>query len=153
MFLSQHPYTSLGSLAEQVSYPVDPSNYSQEQLSQALEAVGLGYLPERLGGFSAEGDWAHTLSPGERQRLAFARLLLRRPPFVILDEATSALDLPSEKRVYQQLRALGCIYLSVGHRPTLRAFHEKALLLDGQGGLEPDDSWGVTPEGEKDADL
>lgn len=74
-------------------------------------------------------DWAATLSLGEQQRLAFARLLLARPRLALLDEATSALDVQNEARVYGAARAAGVTLVSVGHRPTLARFHERVLRL------------------------
>jgi putative ATP-binding cassette transporter len=74
------------------------------------------------------------LSLGEQQRLAFARLLLNSPQFAVLDEATSALDVATEKRLYGLLAQREMAFISVGHRPTLSAFHDTVLQLDGQGG-------------------
>jgi ABC-type uncharacterized transport system fused permease/ATPase subunit len=74
------------------------------------------------------------LSGGEQQRLGFARLLLHQPDLAVLDEATSALDLASESQLYGDLVARGCALISVGHRRSLRAFHQRELQLDGQGG-------------------
>ena len=100
-------------------------------MRHVLEQVNLGDLPERFGGFEIELDWANLLSLGEQQRLAFARLLLTRPRYVILDEATSALDLANEKRLYEQLKAKETTLISVGHRPSLLQYHEYVLELDG----------------------
>ena len=71
--------------------------------------------------------------------MAFARLLLNSPRFVVLDEATSALDVGTEKHLYQLLVQREMAFVSVGHRPTLKAFHDTVLELDGQGGwkLQP----------------
>lgn len=77
-------------------------------------------------------DWATTLSLGEQQRLAFARALLAKPALVLLDESTSALDLDNEARLYERLVATGAAIVSVGHRDSLRQFHERQLSL-GQG--------------------
>lgn len=134
MFLPQRSYTSLGSLHEQVAYPLDQDRVLPEQVRQALHAVHLGYLEERFESLDVELDWEHLLSPGEQQRLAFARIWLHRPRFVILDEATSALDVGLEEAMYRLLVELGCSYLSVGHRPTLHAFHAQILELSGGGG-------------------
>jgi ABC-type uncharacterized transport system fused permease/ATPase subunit len=64
-------------------------------------------------------DWTHVLSPGEQQRIAFARALLRRSQFVILDEATSAIDVEGEQLLYQLPQQMGSTYLSVARRATL----------------------------------
>lgn len=132
MFLPQRPYMVLGSLRSQLLYP-KPDNHdiSESKMRHVLEEVNLAELPERVGGFEVELDWANVLSLGEQQRLAFARLLLSLPNYVILDEATSALDLANEKNLYQQLKAKGATLISVGHRPSLLQYHEYVLELDG----------------------
>ena len=90
--------------------------------------------PCRVGGWDAEVDWAATLSVGEQQRLAFARLLLQRPELAFLDEATSGLDAESEAALYSLLAQRGAVYVSVGHRPQLLQWHTHVLegLPDGR---------------------
>ena len=78
-------------------------------------------------------DWPRLLSLGEQQRLAFARLLLNSPRIVVLDEATSALDVATERHLYALLAERDMAFVSVGHRPTLTAFHDTVLELDGSG--------------------
>jgi putative ATP-binding cassette transporter len=75
------------------------------------------------------GNWSQRLSPGEQQRLAFARVLLARPALLFLDESTSAIDEPSEARLYGLLRTVQWqpTIISVGHRSTLRYFHDQVL--------------------------
>jgi putative ATP-binding cassette transporter len=136
MFLPQRPYMLLGSLRSQLIYPNVDSNISEEKIRQVLRQVNLADLPERLGGFDAELDWASILSLGEQQRLAFARLLLSAPRYAILDEATSALDMKNEKRLYEQLKATKTTLISVGHRSSLLQYHEYVLQLDGNSSWE-----------------
>ncbi len=131
MFLPQRPYMVLGSLRSQLLYPNPENDISESKMRHVLEQVNLPDLPERFGGFEIELDWANLLSLGEQQRLAFARLLLTRPRYVILDEATSALDLANEKKLYEQLKAKETTLISVGHRPSLLQYHEYVLELDG----------------------
>lgn len=78
---------------------------------------------------SMVADWSARLSLGEQQRLAFARVLLAAPALVLLDESTSALDLANEARLYGILRDRGVAYVSVGHRDSLRQFHDDTLVL------------------------
>ncbi|MEN9203871.1 MAG: ABC transporter ATP-binding protein/permease [Thermostichus sp. DG_1_6_bins_120] len=132
LFLPQKPYMLLGSLRDQLLYPMRRKDVTDEELRRVLTQVNLADLPERLGGFEAEKDWANTLSLGEQQRLAFARILTTQPRYVILDEATSALDVANEKLLYLQLQHLNITYISVGHRPSLLAYHD--LVLELQGG-------------------
>jgi putative ATP-binding cassette transporter len=128
MFLPQRPYLILGSLRDQLTYPRAPL-VSDQQLHEILKAVNLSDLPERFGGLDVEMHWADALSPGEQQRLAFARLLLNHPRYAFLDEATSALDVPNEQLMYELLSRKGIRFLSSGHRPTLRKFHRNILQL------------------------
>jgi vitamin B12/bleomycin/antimicrobial peptide transport system ATP-binding/permease protein len=91
--------------------------------------VHLKDLPERVGGFEVELDWADVLSLGEQQRLAFARLLINRPAYAVLDEATSALDITNEANLYACLQKLDINYISVGHRSSIVEFHDRVLEL------------------------
>lgn len=131
LFLPQRPYMLLGDLRSQLLYPNTSCQVTDEQLHEVLEQVNLAHLPERVGGFDVELEWADVLSLGEQQRLAFARLLLTKPRYAILDESTSALDVANEKRLYQLLKETGTAFISVGHRPTLVQYHEHILRLVG----------------------
>ncbi|MEN9767186.1 ABC transporter ATP-binding protein/permease [Vulcanococcus sp.] len=133
LFIPQKPYMILGSLREQLCYPQDPQRFSDEHLRSVLEQVRLGTLVQRYPDFDIKQDWPRLLSLGEQQRLAFARLLLNSPRFVVLDEATSALDVATEKHLYQLLSQREMSFVSVGHRPSLKPFHNLVLELDGQG--------------------
>jgi vitamin B12/bleomycin/antimicrobial peptide transport system ATP-binding/permease protein len=126
MFMPQKPYLILGSLRQQILYP-HGADADEEALLEVLRNVDLGHLPQQFGGLDAELDWAGVLSGGEQQRLAFARLLLNRPRFAFLDEATSALDVGSEERLYAQLRGSSIAFVSIGHRPSLRKFHNRTI--------------------------
>jgi len=130
-FLPQKPYMILGSLRSQLLYPRLDAQVTDQHLQEVLELVQLPDLLERTGGFETELDWADILSLGEQQRLAFARLLVNRPSFAVLDEATSALDVVNEGRLYQKLQELGVQYISVGHRNSILAYHDRVLELQG----------------------
>ncbi|MYZ51983.1 ABC transporter ATP-binding protein/permease [Malikia spinosa] len=136
MFLPQQPYMLLGSLRSQLLYPRQERQVGDQELLALLERVNLPDLAERSGGLDAELDWEKTLSMGEQQRLAFARLLLTQPRYAILDEATSALDLANERWLYQQLMDGQTTLISVGHRSTLLTYHSQVLELDGNGGWQ-----------------
>ena len=132
LFIPQRPYMVLGSLRKQILYPHTEQVFTDQRIQSVLEVVNLEDLVDRVGGLEVELDWADVLSLGEQQRLGFARLFLHRPHYAVLDEATSALDVPNEKRLYQQLQAAEITYLSVGHRPTLIAYHQRVLeILEG----------------------
>jgi putative ATP-binding cassette transporter len=132
LFLPQKPYLPIGNLREVVSYPTPPGGIDDSALREALDAVGLSALTGRLG---ERAHWALALSPGEQQRIAFARALVQKPAWLFLDEATSALDEESEVRLYTLLRARlpGVTVVSVGHRSTLRPFHARSLVVTPHG--------------------
>lgn len=127
LFLSQKPYMTLGTLRSQLLYPSSERDISEKDLQSALQKVNLSELPEKVGGFEAEIDWGSYLSPGQQQRLAFARVIIARPKFVVLDESTSALDVNNEARLYEELQQKGTTFISVGHRPSVVEYHQKVL--------------------------
>jgi len=133
LFVPQKPYMLLGSLRDQLCYPRDEAAFSDEQLQGALRTANLENFIERYPDFRVKLDWPRLLSLGEQQRLAFARLLLNSPKFVVLDEATSALDVKTERKLYASLVERNISFVSVGHRPTLTAFHNTVLELHGDG--------------------
>jgi putative ATP-binding cassette transporter len=133
MFIPQKPYMLLGSLREQLCYPQSSERFSDAQLRHVLEEVRLPDLVHRYPDLDIKQDWPRLLSLGEQQRLAFARLLLNSPRFVVLDEATSALDVNTEKWLYELLVQRDMAFVSVGHRPTLKDYHDTVLQLDGSG--------------------
>jgi putative ATP-binding cassette transporter len=132
LFLPQKPYLPIGTLREVVSYPTPLAGVSDAALRQALEAVG---LPELVGRLDESAHWALALSPGEQQRIAFARALVQNPEWLFLDEATSALDEETEAGLYGLLRERlpRTTVVSVGHRSTLRAFHARRLVVTPNG--------------------
>jgi len=133
MFIPQKPYMLLGSLREQLCYPQPPDRFSDDQLRHVLKEVRLPDLVQRYPDLDIKQDWPRLLSLGEQQRLAFARLLLNSPRFVVLDEATSALDVTTERLLYELLVQREMAFVSVGHRPTLTSYHNTVLELDGSG--------------------
>ena len=132
MFLSQMPYVPLGNLRAVISYPSEEGEIDDRTLQQTLQKVALPHLVHRLDEVL---DWAKVLSPGEQQRIAFARVLLTRPKAVFLDEATSALDEGLEYTCYQLVRTElpETILVSVSHRSTVGQHHTHELELLGDG--------------------
>ena len=129
LFLPQKPYMVLGSLRQQLLYPQTNLDISDIEIQEVLEKVNLAKLAERFGGLDVVENWSQVLSVGEQQRVAFARLFLTKPNYVILDEATSALDVPTEEILYQQLQETSITFISVGHRPTLKNYHQQLLEI------------------------
>jgi putative ATP-binding cassette transporter len=126
--LPQRPYVPVGTLQRAATYPDPPESRSEADVAEALKLVGLPHLADKL---MEEGPWDQTLSGGEKQRLAIARILLHNPDIVVLDEATAALDAKSQDALMDLLvtRSPNTTIVSVGHRPELEAFHTRKLTL------------------------
>lgn len=130
LFLPQKPYLPIGTLKAVLSYPQDDSVYAPERYAQVLETCRLPHLVSRL---DEANHWQRMLSPGEQQRLAFARALLFAPQWLYMDEATSAMDEEDEATLYQALidELPGLSIVSVGHRSSLKRFHGRHVRIDG----------------------
>eukprot|EP00178_Gracilaria_changii_P002736 TRINITY_DN1400_c2_g1_i1.p1 TRINITY_DN1400_c2_g1~~TRINITY_DN1400_c2_g1_i1.p1 ORF type:complete len:703 (-),score=111.96 TRINITY_DN1400_c2_g1_i1:1139-3247(-) len=140
-YVPQRPYLALGSLRENVTYPMTWAESSalgatDELIMQLLERVHLGDVARRRDGLDAVKDWAEVLSGGQKQRLAFARLLFHSPQYAILDEASSAVSIDVEKALYEAVKEAGITVISVSHRPSLWEFHDRVLAFDGEGGYD-----------------
>jgi len=128
MLLPQRPYFPLATLAAAVGYPAETGTFDDARIAEALVAVGLPELVERLG---EEAHWNRMLSLGEQQRLGIARALLQAPDYLFLDEATASLDEAAEAALYRLLqeRLKNTTIISIGHRSTLSAFHNRRVVL------------------------
>ena len=125
--LPQRPYIPIGTLRRAATYPDAADTKSIEEVAEAFKRVGLEHLADKL---EEEAPWDQTLSGGEKQRVAFARILLHKPDIVVLDEATSALDPKSQVRLMELLTDQPeMTLLSIGHRPELEAFHTRKIEL------------------------
>lgn len=127
--LPQRPYIPSGTLRRAVAYPGAAEDWKPKQIKAALDKVDLGYLADRI---EEEAPWDQTLSGGEKQRLAFARLLLHSPDIVVLDEATSALDEKSQDKMMEMVvhELPKVTVISVAHRAELEAFHTRKITLE-----------------------
>ncbi|MET0879808.1 MAG: ABC transporter ATP-binding protein/permease [Tardiphaga sp.] len=128
MMLPQRPYFPTGPLRGAVEYPAKEGTFTASQISSAIEAVG---LPKLVSQTEEHGHWNRTLSLGEQQRLGLARALLHAPDYLFLDEATASLDEPSEAALYRLLgeKLPQTTIVSIGHRSTLDAFHQRNVSL------------------------
>ncbi len=134
LFLPQKPYLPIGTLRAALAYPSAPDRFPDESLRARLRDCRLEHLADRLD----ESDhWERRLSPGEQQRIAFARALLHRPRWLFLDEASSALDSDMEGQLYALLeRELPeTTWVSIGHRTAIEKYHRRRLAFTG-GTLE-----------------
>jgi vitamin B12/bleomycin/antimicrobial peptide transport system ATP-binding/permease protein len=132
MILPQRPYFPIAPLAAAVAYPAGRESYDESKIAGLISAVGLPALADRI---DEEAHWNRMLSLGEQQRLGIARALLSQPDFLFLDEATASLDEPAEAELYQLLqRELSrATIVSIGHRSTLAAFHQRRLAFTREG--------------------
>ncbi len=133
LFLPQRPYIPLGSLRHVITYPHSPDRFSHEEIAAALEAAGMPQLVPQL---DHDENWPSLLSGGEQQRIALARALLAKPDWLFLDEATASLDPEAEAGLYRTLkeRLPNTTLVSIAHRPSVAAFHERRLVLRREDG-------------------
>lgn len=135
MFVPQRPYLPAGSLRDVLAYPGEGADFSVHHMVRAMRWAGLG---GHLGELDAHKQWASILSPGEQQRIHFARVFLHRPDWVFLDESTSALDEAAEQALYRGLKQCcpATTVVSVGHRSTLRTLHDRIWSIGAHGDTE-----------------
>src|SRR4030088_1280231 len=131
--LPQKPYVPSGTLRRAVAYPGAAEDWTVKEIGAALDKVGLKHLKEKI---EEDAPWDQTLSGGEKQRLAFARLCLHKPDIIVLDEATSALDPPGQDAIMELLNKEleHATIVSVAHRPELEAFHSRKIVLERRKG-------------------
>jgi vitamin B12/bleomycin/antimicrobial peptide transport system ATP-binding/permease protein len=128
LFLPQRPYLPLGTLRAALCYPASPDHFEDARVRAALERCGLS---EFEGDLDRDERWDRTLSLGQQQRVAFARVLLHKPRWIFLDEATSALDDENQASMLTLFteELAGASVLSIGHRPGLEEFHTRTLHI------------------------
>ncbi|XP_022942560.1 ABC transporter D family member 1-like [Cucurbita moschata] len=154
-YVPQRPYTCLGTLRDQIIYPLSRAEAKMKasklyaeggtsvdnldvHLGTILQHVRLNYLLEREeGGWDANLNWEDILSLGEQQRLGMARLFFHNPKFGILDECTNATSVDVEEHLYKVAKSLGITVVTSSQRPALIPFHSLELrLIDGEGNWE-----------------
>ena len=129
MYLPQKPYMPIGTLAEALLFPNHSNRDNEMQLENVLRQCNLDEFIPRL---NETATWSEQLSPGEQQRIAFARVLLQKPDWVFMDESTSMLDIANEETLYMAIKTHlpNCSVVSVGHRASLESFHEHVIDME-----------------------
>jgi ABC-type uncharacterized transport system fused permease/ATPase subunit len=134
-FVPQKSYLGVGSLRQQIIYPRRESEaryVPDVEYYDILKQVGLDSILTTTS-LDTEMVWEEVLSPGEVQRLGFARVLYHKPEFIFLDESTSALDLETESKCMQACVDSGATLISVAHRPTVIKYHQRMLQIQPDG--------------------
>ncbi|KAG0009780.1 hypothetical protein BGZ80_002054, partial [Entomortierella chlamydospora] len=151
IFIPQTSYMPYGSLREQIVYPLTDtaSSVSDADVVRVMKLARLENILELIDDFdyTYTHDWNKMLSPGEQQKLAFARLFYSCPMFAVLDEATSSMDTTSESEMFRQCRLLNITCITVCHNPRLERFHQQKVVLDARGG-----GWSFVQIQEQDQD-
>jgi putative ATP-binding cassette transporter len=129
-FMPQRPYVPDGKLRDALTYPNPAADFTDDQLRQALADA---LLPDLAGRLDDSDSWSQKLSGGEQQRLAIARVLLKKPAWLFADEITSALDAKAEGELYKRLsdtvHAAGGAMVSIAHRAAVGDFHNQRWTL------------------------
>ena len=152
-YIPQKPYNVRGKLADQLTYPMQATDVADGQdedgnlvrkdlvkhpdrLKEILQEVDLEYLMARPDALTGDQDWGSILSLGEKQRMQIARLIYHEPKYAILDECSSAISTEMEQRLYRIVAEKKITYITIAHRPTLRAYHDRILAIgDGELGF------------------
>jgi ATP-binding cassette subfamily B protein len=133
MLLDQTPYLFNATIAENIAFARPEAD--RAAIETAGRAAGLEELIARLphGYDTKTGERGQALSAGERQRIAIARALLRRPSVLILDEPTSALDAQTEQLIASRLRAAlpDSTLIVITHRPALAEIADSIITIEG----------------------
>lgn len=129
IYLPQKAYVPIGTLRDALLFPQVKSEITDEEIRQVLQECHLNNLTQRL---HESARWTEMLSPGELQRINFARVLLHKPRWIFLDESTAFLDLDNEKYLYNLLkeRLPNSAIISIGHRKSVEAFHSKIIDMN-----------------------
>jgi putative ATP-binding cassette transporter len=128
MYLPQKPYMPIGTLLDAIMFPDRKAKDNLPQIEEILRDCNLEKLIPRL---NETAPWSQQLSPGEQQRIAFARVLLQKPDWVFLDESTSSMDVKNEEHLYKLMKSKlpNCSIVSVGHRPTIDGYHDHVINM------------------------
>jgi vitamin B12/bleomycin/antimicrobial peptide transport system ATP-binding/permease protein len=130
LYLPQKPYLPLGTLRTCIAYPSAETRFSDVQIVELLQTLGLEKLVAKLDFVE---PWHAMLSPGEQQRLAIGRAILNQPKWLFLDEATSALSESAELEMYQLMmeKIPNATIVSIAHRASVDQFHRQKLAIEG----------------------
>jgi vitamin B12/bleomycin/antimicrobial peptide transport system ATP-binding/permease protein len=132
-FIPERPYLPHDALRAVLAYPGTANPADDDVAREALRDVGLSHLADQL---DRKEEWDETLSVPERQRLSFARLLIRRPDWIFLEDATDSLDIDSEEELLAMLsrKFPHATLLTISNHSGLAAHHTRKLILERKNG-------------------
>ena len=140
-YMPQNPYLCFDdvSIRQQIIFPdIEPNFESDDEMKSMLTTNGLSHLLQATDG-NLDGvpfkEWVKKLSPGEKQTLSFLRLIYHQPKIAFMDEASAALSVESEAKLYEECQKKNIQLISIGHRPTLKPFHQQILHIGLGNGL------------------
>uniref|UniRef100_A0A7E4VR32 ABC transporter domain-containing protein n=1 Tax=Panagrellus redivivus TaxID=6233 RepID=A0A7E4VR32_PANRE len=143
--LPQRPYLPCGKLTfrQQISYPqrIKKKEINTENDAHILEMItqlDLDPVLQQCGGLdsSIDFEWHERFTPGELQNICFLRVLHKKPALALLDDFTNGVSEEVEARMYALIKDTGIAYVSAGHRESLKKWHDRQLILHGDGGYE-----------------
>ena len=128
MFMPRQPYVPLGTLRAALAYPSPETAYKDEELVAVLQCAGLNRLPSLLDRIAR---WDRELTDDEQQCLAFTRLLLRKPRWVVIDGALHSLEDDAHQRMISLFRDgfKDAAVINIGRPEAENRFFERVLHL------------------------
>jgi vitamin B12/bleomycin/antimicrobial peptide transport system ATP-binding/permease protein len=133
-FLPQRPYLPPGTLRDVLSRSGQEQVITDGQITSALNDVGLGSIPERVGGLDTERDWSTVLSLGQQQLLAITRLIFLRPAFALLDRVTESLKPAQLREILRRFNENSITYITFAEDAESVELYDAVLEIDGDGG-------------------
>ncbi|CAF1236420.1 unnamed protein product [Didymodactylos carnosus] len=140
--LPQRPYFTNQSLYDELFYPNYathlPTIDQQTEIKRLLTEWNLAHILQHVNSnlfLCPRYSWNDLLSPGELQRLSFIRFLLQEKfqiqsiKLLFLDEITSSVDLNTEMKIYNYLMEKRLTIISIGHRQSLKKYHQIELKI------------------------
>ena len=129
IYMPRTPYMSPGTLREILAYPLPAQHFDDAAYAQAATRLGLERLLPQI---DSQKRWERELNEDEQQDLAFARVLLHRPPWLLMDQVLDALEDENVARIdqilTQDLATTGVIH--IGRNTTQRLFSRVLHLIN-----------------------
>ena len=126
------PYLPEGALEEAIQCPAPTGTFQPEEIASALCACGLSHLVSRL---DQKARWMQSLSAGEKQRCAIARLLLQKPGVIVLEDALSACDAAAQAELTRLVfdRCTSSVIIDISNRPAPAHLYDRTFVLTRSG--------------------